>query len=182
LELRRIKQEHTRERMMSVAFQLFRDQGYDDVTVEMIAAATGVSPRTFYRYFHSKDGIFARSGLLVADRALERIQPGASVSDLIRELAGALEEMADDSYLDDVVRLLRENPRLAHRAHGWRQRWADHLADGLAAMDGTAPTFDHRVTSTVAIQVAALAADEWLHRVPDRRISDLARDAVLNLR
>lgn len=182
MELRRIKQEHTRERMMTVAFQLFRDQGYDEITVEMIAAATGVSPRTFYRYFHSKDGLFAWSGFMVADRALERIQPGASFSDVIDAMAAALEELADDRYFDEMLRLLRENPRLADRAHGWRQRWADHLADGLAAIDGTDPTFDHRVTGTVAVQVVALAAGEWLRRIPDRRLSDLAHEAVVNLR
>lgn len=49
------KKELTRARLLSAAFQLISDQGYDETTVDQIAAMASVSTMTFFRYFPSKD-------------------------------------------------------------------------------------------------------------------------------
>jgi AcrR family transcriptional regulator len=53
--LRETKAEKTRKRILKEALQLFKRNGYEQTTMETIAEAAEVSPRTLYRYFLSKD-------------------------------------------------------------------------------------------------------------------------------
>ncbi|AKK29315.1 hypothetical protein AB431_24550 [Mycobacterium sp. EPa45] len=55
--LRELKKQRTRATLIDVAVQLCIDQGYDNTTVEQIAAAAEVAPRTFSRYFSGKDAV-----------------------------------------------------------------------------------------------------------------------------
>jgi AcrR family transcriptional regulator len=43
--------------LIDVAIQLCIEQGYDNTTVEQIAAGAQIAPRTFSRYFSSKDAV-----------------------------------------------------------------------------------------------------------------------------
>lgn len=47
----------TRARLQSVALDLFVRQGFEETTVEQIAAAAGVSHMTFFRYFPTKESV-----------------------------------------------------------------------------------------------------------------------------
>jgi AcrR family transcriptional regulator len=47
----------TRQALLEVALQRFASQGYDTTTTEEIAEAAGVSPRTFFRYFPTKESV-----------------------------------------------------------------------------------------------------------------------------
>ena len=49
------KGERTRERILDVALDLFRERGYEATTMRMIAKAAGVSLGNSYYYFPSKD-------------------------------------------------------------------------------------------------------------------------------
>lgn len=53
--LRERKKKATRLALSSAALRLARQHGPDNVTIETIAEAAGVSPRTFFNYFPSKD-------------------------------------------------------------------------------------------------------------------------------
>ena len=55
--LRELKKQRTRATLIDVAVQLCIDQGYDNTTVEQIAAAAEVAPRTFSRYFSGKEAV-----------------------------------------------------------------------------------------------------------------------------
>jgi AcrR family transcriptional regulator len=52
--LRERRKAQTRQEIAAAAVDLFERQGFEATTVEQIATAAGVSPRTFFRYFESK--------------------------------------------------------------------------------------------------------------------------------
>lgn len=56
--LRERKKLRTRATLIDAAMDLCLKHGYEATTVEQIAAAADVSPRTFSRYFATKDAVF----------------------------------------------------------------------------------------------------------------------------
>ncbi|WP_396927476.1 TetR/AcrR family transcriptional regulator [Mycolicibacterium sp.] len=55
--LRERKKQRTRAMLVDAAVKLCIERGYGNTTVEQIAAAAEVSPRTFSRYFPTKDAV-----------------------------------------------------------------------------------------------------------------------------
>jgi TetR/AcrR family transcriptional regulator, regulator of mycofactocin system len=47
----------SRGELKEIALRLFADNGFEDTTIEQIAAAAGVSERTFFRYFTTKASV-----------------------------------------------------------------------------------------------------------------------------
>jgi AcrR family transcriptional regulator len=56
-DLRERRHRETRRDLMETGIRLFAEHGYDAVTMDQIAGAAGVSRRTLYRHFPSKDRI-----------------------------------------------------------------------------------------------------------------------------
>ena len=52
----------TRQALIDAALALFSSKGYDATTAEEIAAAAGVSPRTFFRHFPTKESVLFFAG------------------------------------------------------------------------------------------------------------------------
>ncbi|MBB5079106.1 TetR/AcrR family transcriptional regulator [Nonomuraea endophytica] len=96
--LRERKKRQTRQALMDAAAQLFDKQGYETTTVDQIAAAAGVSTRTFFTYFrHKADVLYANSAdcLEAGVTALGTRRPGEPPTDL---LARAFDAMLAESW------------------------------------------------------------------------------------
>lgn len=68
LGLRERKKQRTRATLIDAAVELCERRGFERTTVDQIAAIADVSPRTFSRYFATKDAI----GLALIDDALDK--------------------------------------------------------------------------------------------------------------
>jgi AcrR family transcriptional regulator len=76
--LRARKRRETLLRIAETGLNLFAEQGYDATTLEAIAEASGISPRTFFYYFKTKDEVlqyWQGSGFAEAIAPRLRAQP-----------------------------------------------------------------------------------------------------------
>ncbi|MCK6067827.1 MULTISPECIES: TetR family transcriptional regulator [Microbacterium] len=55
--LRERARDGAREHIATEAMRLFLEQGFDATTIDQIAAAAGISPRSFFRYFSTKEDV-----------------------------------------------------------------------------------------------------------------------------
>jgi AcrR family transcriptional regulator len=167
--LRERKKARTREAIIDAALVLFERDGYEATTVEGIAAAADVSPRTFFRYFDTKvDVVMARNvddgddmEALVAERPASE-GPVEAVRQVIRTKLGAHLGSGDDSMLREM-RVVMSTPSLRATCV---ERFHDHL-DGLAstfaARLGTGPDDlePHILAGAVSASMLAIS-DRWV--------------------
>jgi TetR/AcrR family transcriptional regulator, regulator of mycofactocin system len=88
----------TREALADAALRRFGADGYDETSVDAIAADAGVSARTFFRYFATKDEVLDM-GRAERQAELVRVVAGSDATGLavVREAVGALAAgFADD--------------------------------------------------------------------------------------
>lgn len=62
---------NTKGKIVSAAWKLFYQQGYDDTTIEEIVETSGTSRGSFYHYFEGKDSLLTSLSYLFDDKYAE---------------------------------------------------------------------------------------------------------------
>lgn len=62
------KNRNTKGKIVSAAWKLFYDQGYEDTTVDEIVEESGTSKGSFYHYFEGKDALLSSLSFLFDDK------------------------------------------------------------------------------------------------------------------
>jgi AcrR family transcriptional regulator len=174
LGLREIKKRRTRQALIEAATRLYREKGFDGVTVAEIAHEADVAPRTFFGYFATKEDVFLGRGDDRLDRLARTIRERDRRQPILTAIRAVL--LQDREPLPesigrrgpDLQELLR-HPAMVHRLRERWNQWEDVLAVAIAEDVGAA-TGDPRprvvaAAITGAIRVAAAAAAEQ----PSRR-------------
>jgi AcrR family transcriptional regulator len=171
--LRARKKERTRDELAAAALALFDEHGFDGATIEAIAAAAEVSPRTFFRYFPTKEDVLfggdagaggEREALVMA--AL-RHHPGAeSPRVVLRDVMQALVATYETELPTLLLRkrVIAASPALRTRAIERRHTWEAAVVEALRDRFGRDPgtTFELRVTVAAITAGMQVAIDAWL--------------------
>jgi len=136
--LRQRKLEVVREALAAAAEELLLSRGFERTTVEEIAKAAGVSRRTFFRYYESKEhALVERSErwgerLYVELAARPREEPPllAIRNALVPAVAAGIE---DAEFIRWVIRVLREKSRLRRVMMERRNRLEERIAALMTA-------------------------------------------------
>lgn len=127
------KQQVVREALRSAAVELIHARGFEAVTVEEIAQAAGVSRRTFFRYYDSKEDVMVEYFDRDDERLLTELAarpPDESPLLAIRNaLIPAIEHgLKEPDLMRETVRLLRGTSPLRRALMEHRNRLEERIA------------------------------------------------------
>ena len=100
--LRERKRQQTRQDLISAAMRLFEERGYEQSTVAEIASAAGVSTKTFFNYFASKDEVLFPHLSRRIDAAVALIEQRLPDDQMADVLVAAMQHMLADALTEEV--------------------------------------------------------------------------------
>jgi AcrR family transcriptional regulator len=147
LTLQERKQELVRAELASAAWDLFGKKGYESTTVAEIAEAAGVSRRTFFRYYASKEEVVTETSDELAEAMLAamaaRPQGEPPLVSIQRALVPVLEpRLVLTERARTIIRLLRESRTLRRAMMERHALMEERLAAQLADRMGADPSKD----------------------------------------
>jgi AcrR family transcriptional regulator len=143
----------TAARLLDAAVTRFTDTAYEDVSLEEIAQAAGVTKRTLLRRYGSKDALFVAA----MDRAAHEMMRSRDAAP-VGDVAGAVTNLVDhyERWGENRLRLLAQEDRIpvvAENVQGGRRyhwSWVEQkFAPLIGGLAGAART--RRIAALVAI-------------------------------
>ncbi len=180
--LRERKKQKTRESIQRTALRLFEKQGYEETTIEQIAAAVEISPSTFFNYFPTKEDVVLFDAYdpmaIQMFRELPKDEPlNVGLRRVLEMLAAAFER--DEPAILARGRLFLEVPELRARAWDEVERTQLLIAQVLAERTGRRPDdFELRVTARVITAAMFEASLEWMRSKGRHGLVELSNRAL----
>lgn len=97
---------NTRRKLVTAAWRLFYEQGYDNTTVEDIIAESGTSKGSFYHYFSGKDALLSSLSSLFDDKyeeLMNTLDPERNSYDKLLYLSGELFTFIENSVSVELM-------------------------------------------------------------------------------
>jgi AcrR family transcriptional regulator len=186
--LRERKKLATRHQLSAAALRLALDRGFANVLVQDIAAAAGVSPRTFNNYFSSKQEAICAVAVARAERigaALRERPAHEPLWEAIIEAVAAQYEQAerlDEGWITGI-RLVTSTPEI--RGEYLKAQAGIEAALAKAIADRTETHLERdlypRLVAAAVASSSQVAVDHWLNRKPRARLTVLIRNALRQL-
>jgi AcrR family transcriptional regulator len=188
--LREHKKRRTHQRIAEVGLNLFLANGYDATTLDEIAAAAGISRRTFFSYFKSKDEILLAQLSCYVDALKLSVHQdaacGARPADIARDALLRFARRFQSPHAKAIARLLRGNEVLQARGAGGYQRLQrleNALHEGLRELwpeqERSAPL---RIVAMASITVLRFAIEGWFQEDCNASLEKYVEDAFEHLK
>jgi AcrR family transcriptional regulator len=157
-------QRDRRARIVRAAMDLLADHGYDEIQMRDVAVGAGVALGTLYRYFPSKEQLFAHVLLEWSasfDEAVRRRRPSRGTDaerlrTLLRRAVGAFERHPNYFQLLGVLEGAKD-PAVVEPFAEYSRRFMDALADALTDTDPE----DVEVVTTLSTSLLSTLLRGW---------------------
>jgi AcrR family transcriptional regulator len=187
MSLRDRARDAIRDEVLTRAWLLFAEQGFAATTIEQVAAAAGMSRRTFFRYFSGKDELVAARLMASGDRLAAALEARPDDEPAWRALHAALADLISNvEEHEDIARplhvMLQQEPEVRAAAHERAHLWLELLEPLLARrMDHADPaeTIALRARALIGSALACFDAAQltWAAR-PGARLGPLVDEAM----
>ena len=180
--LRERKKQKTKAAIQRAAMRLFKKQGYEETTVEQIAAVAEISESTFFNYFPNKEDVVIYDEydpMLFA--ALAAAPKGETLAQTFARLLDQLGDffVADREVILERAKLSLEVPELRARAWGEFEKARDSFAEIIAARTGReARDYEVQLAAMTLIAAGFQAMVEWVRLDGRGNMLDLFRRAT----
>ncbi len=183
--LRERKRRETLQRITSAGMRLFIKQGYDNTTLDEIAAEAGISRRTFFYYFKSKDDILLsmqRSNSETLATAVSSAPRGKKPLDTIRDAVIQVCESIPAKEMIAIHRLMRSSEAVQARKHA---TYIENENALVSALRERYPEPKHetslRVVAMMSVGAMRLAVETLDRENGKRPLADIVRDIYATL-
>lgn len=191
LGLRDRKRLETRLRIETAAIDIVTTEGLDGATIDMISERAGISPRTFFNYFDSKeDAILGIQEIGEVQRAIVAGMGSSESDDLVSAIVSTMFQVVGPIAARSKLKaqrmvLVKDNPRLLSRQiHQFTQlnsAMTAAVVEFLSQRETTLPRDpEHVAEIAVATCVASVrvAIKEWIAEGATAEIDTMYRRAV----
>lgn len=171
----------------ALAMDLFLANGFEQTTIDEIVTAAGISRRSFFRYFGTKEDIvlghFIAEGAILR-AALEARPDSEEIWTALRSALFSLEEAErDKERILAVSRMLYQTPSLRARSIEKHLRWYDELVPEVQRRLGRGANDPLRAKAIVGCVITCLdlAGEAWTQdgaSEPLKNYFDAALDAI----
>ncbi len=171
-----------RERLQTVALELFTNQGFEQTTVAEIARTAELTERTFFRHFADKrEVLFAGQDdfLQLFTDPIEQAPAGTAAYELIRRsLDGAGEFFPDERRPFARVRaqIISTEPSLQERELAKLATLKVRLGELLRQRGIAEPTAT--LAAETGVTIFHLSFQQWIAGTEQRSLSEIARERL----
>lgn len=168
LGLRERKKRERRRCIEEAAIDLFEKNGFDGTTVEEIAAAADIAPRTFFSYFPTKEDVVLADYSTRLERIIAVLIEQPESEPLWTALQASFVEVASDyeAARDDLVRrftIMAISPTVYARSLQLQAGWEDALAEVLhKKANQKAEDLESRLMASAALACMRSSLRHWL--------------------
>jgi AcrR family transcriptional regulator len=183
--LRERKKEATRKALYEAATSLAVERGLDNVTVEAIADAAGVSRRTFSNYFAAKEDVLLYGDEQRMEQLLGTFAARPATETTWTALRKTIHLLYEEIGVRDPqwvaqARLIRKHPSVLGRQLALYAASERRLSDLIRARDGLPPgSHRPRVLAGAFLTSVQIASQTWTEEQPTRPRLDLV-DEILD--
>ncbi|WP_239768979.1 TetR family transcriptional regulator [Streptomyces sp. CL12-4] len=156
-----------RAELAEVAIGLFVRQGFDGTTVEDIARAAGMTKRSFFRYFPTKEDVVFDGVDLTAEKVVADIAARPAEEDPWDSLHHVLRAWQEEIHAGEQVlatlRLIEATPALVGRLHQRRTEWRRRVSDALQGRPGAdIDAYTADLLTNAATAVLDAVSSQWV--------------------